>query len=90
MPQNRRLTECLSWLFTVWSPSGDSGQATLSSARSFARMPFRHPTDEAAGKDSHLLAEHRFRHSRSMPVMFDLSGHQSEPLKAAVHPWMLP
>jgi len=28
--------------------------------------------NEAVGKDSRLLAEHRFRHSRSMPAMFDL------------------
>ena len=65
-------TQCLSWLFTVWSPSGDSAQATSSSTRSFARMPFRHPTEEAVSKDSRLLAEHQFRHSRSMPAMFDL------------------
>ena len=52
--------------------SGDSGQASSSSARSFTRMPFRHPTDEAVGKDGRLLAEHRFRPSRSMLPMFDL------------------
>jgi len=69
--QNRRLTQCLSWLFTVWSPGANSEQATSSSARSFARMPFRHAAGEAAGKDSSLLAEHRFRHSLSMPAMFD-------------------
>ena len=62
----------LSWLFTVWSPGGDSDQTTSTSARSFARMPFRHPTDEAVGKDSRLLTQHRFRHSRSMSTMFDL------------------
>jgi len=35
-------------------------------------MPLRHPTDEAVGKDGRLLAEHQFRHSRSMLAMFDL------------------
>ena len=29
-------TRCLSWLFTVWSPSGDSDQTTSTSAQSFA------------------------------------------------------
>ena len=61
----KSLSQCLPRLSTVWSPSGDSDQATATSARSFARMPFWHPRDEAVGKDARLLAEHRFRHSRS-------------------------
>jgi len=40
----RKIADSLSvfMVFTVWSPSGDSGQATSTSARSFARMSFRH------------------------------------------------
>ena len=89
----RKIANALSvshFLFSVWSPSGNSDQATSTSARSLARMPFRHPTDVTVGKDGCLLAEHRFRHSRPMPAMSICAGHQFEPLEAAVHPWMLP
>ena len=85
IPQNRRLSVFHGCLL-VWSPSGDSDQATSSSARSFARMPFRHPTDEAVGKDSRLLAEHRFLHSRSMLAMSDLRRASVRTVESCVHP----
>ena len=54
--ENRRLgvfVMAVNWMEPGWW----FWPTTSTSARSFTRMPFRHPTDEAVGKDSHLLAD---------------------------------